>query len=73
MDEENKKRMAKAVHGVGITRGKLAEFLHEVQDAAEEIRDLECANMFISGLRKAPTPGLDDSNFKPEDFEAAGG
>ena len=35
-------------------------------------RYLECANISIGGLRKADTPGLDDANFKQEDFEVAG-
>ena len=35
-------------------------------------RYLEVANIPITGLRKAPTPGIDDANFKQEDFQTAG-
>ena len=35
-------------------------------------RYLDVAKISLSSLRKAPTAGLDDCNFKPEDFEVAG-
>ena len=51
-------------------QAKRYDMLHLTDQCAN--RYLECANISINGLRKAPTPGLDDSNFKQEDFETAG-